>query len=160
MIEKYSKGMSLAEVVIAATVITVFMAALVGLYNFHMRVIFGSARQVKATFLAEEGLEAIKYLRNLSWSTYIAQTPVDTDLFIAWHNGKWTTTTDNIYIDGLFERKIVLSPVERNAQSNIVSSNGTLDPNVKKLTVTISWSDGAATTTRSVSTYITNLFDN
>jgi len=156
----FNKGMSLAEVVVAATVITVFVGALVGVYNLHMKVVFGGAKNVKAVFLAEEGLEAVKYLRNISWSTNIASLSTNTDYYLAWQNGKWESTTNNLYIDGLFERKFRLEPVSRNSQSDIVSSGGTTDPNILKLIVTVSWSDASATTTRAVSTYITNLFDN
>jgi type II secretory pathway pseudopilin PulG len=160
MITRVNKGVSLVEVIVSATIITVFLSALVSLYNLQMNVIFRSARQVKATFLAEESIEAVKYMRDVSWNSYISPLSSNVDYYLVWQSGKWDTTTTNTYIDGLFERKMTLFPVSRDAQSNIVSSGGTLDPNTKKLTTTISWREGSATSTKVVSTYVSNLFDN
>ncbi len=157
---KLDKGMSLAEIVIAATIITVFVAALAGVYNLHLKSIFSAPRQVKASFLNEEGIEALKYLRNLSWSTNIEPLSLETDYFLIWQNGRYELTTTNTYVDGLFERKVVLSEVLRDAESNIVESGGTPDSTIKKITVTTSWREGSATSTKHLITYMTNLFDN
>lgn len=157
---KYSYGMSLVEVVIAATVITVFMAALVGLYSLHMRVILSNPRQVKATFLAEETLEAVKYMRNVSWAENIAPLSLDTDYYLVWQSGKWSTSTENILIDDQFERRVVLEEVERGSNNDIVESGGTPDPDARKVTAYISWMEAGATTTKSISTYLTDLFEN
>lgn len=155
-----NRGMSLAEIVVAATIITVFVVALAGVYNLHLKSIFAAPRQVKASFLNEEGVEAVKYLRNLSWSTYIAPLSLETDYFLVWQNNRFEITTDNTYIDSLFERKVVLSEVLRDAQSNIVDAGGTPDANIRKVTVTTSWREGNATSTKHLTTYMTDLFDN
>lgn len=160
MIKFDNRGMSLAEVVIGASVITVFLSALVGLYNLQLKVIFSSAREVKAGFLDEEGQEAIKYLRNISWTNNIAPLTVGTTYHLVWQNGKWETGNTANYIDSLFDRAIVLEAVGRDGVSNIVASGGTADPNIRKVTVTTSWQEGPATSTRVISTYLTNLFDN
>mgnify|MGYP001600702618 FL=1 len=152
--------MSLAEVVIAATVITVFLTALVGLYNLQLKVIFGSARQIKAGFLGEEGQEGVKYLRNLSWSANIVPLTTGATYRLVWQEGKWAVTSSGAYIDGLYDRTIVFDSVERDAQSNIVSSGSTVDPNIRKVTVTTSWLERSATSTRVLTTYLVNLFDN
>ncbi|MEK7194327.1 MAG: hypothetical protein AAB660_01385 [Patescibacteria group bacterium] len=160
MIKFDKKGMSLAEVVIAATVITVFLTALVGLYNLHLKVIFSSARQIKAGFLGEEGQEGIKFLRNISWSINIAPLTTGATYRLAWEGGKWVVISTGGYIDGLYDRTIVFDSVQRDAQSNIVSSGGTVDPNIRKVTVTTSWLERTATSTRVLTTYLVNLFDN
>ena len=50
------------------------------------------------------------------------------------------------------ERKITLSDVYRNANMDIVSSGGTLDGKTRLITVSVSWSTGGTTTTKSIST--------
>lgn len=160
MIKKYNRGMSLVEIVVAATIITTFLGALVGVYTLHMKAIFGSAKQVKAVFLAEETMEALKYLRNVSWSQNIYNLSTNTDYFLVWQNNRWEITTTNTFIDSLFERKFVLEDGRRDAQNNIIESGGTADINIKKITVSVSWLEGQATTTKVLKTYMANIFDN
>lgn len=160
MKKSLNRGMSLAEVVIASTIITTFLVALVGVYSVHLRSIFGNSNLVKSSFLNHQSIEAIKFLRNVSWGENIAPLSLDTDYYLVWQNNRFELTTTNTFIDEKFERKVVLSQVLRDAQSNIVEVGGSIDPNIKKLVVTTSWSDRGATTTRSITTYIANLFDN
>jgi prepilin-type N-terminal cleavage/methylation domain len=156
----HRQGMSLVEVVVASTIITVFVVALIGVYNLHLKSIFAAPRQVKASFLNEEGVEAVKYLRNLSWGTHINPLSLETEYFLVWQNNRYELTTTNTYVDSLFERKIIFSEVLRDAQSNIVEVGGTVDSNIKKVVVTTSWREGSATSTKHITTYIADLFDN
>lgn len=160
MMKRLDRGITLAEVLIASSVITVFVVALVGVYNLHLKIIFGASEEIKASYLAEEGVEAIKFLRNDSWDLFISPLTIGSDHFITWQTDRWVTTGTNTYIDGLYERKIILNQVLRNSEDDIVESGGSVDDSARKVTVTVSWRDGNATSTKSVSTYITDIFDN
>jgi hypothetical protein len=155
-----SRGMSLAELVVVSAVIGVFLIAILGLYSLHMKVIFGSPRQVKATFLSEEGLEVVKYLRNVSWGANIATLPDNTDYYLVWQGGHWGISDTGSYVDGRYDRRVRFEAVYRDVNSNITISPGTLDPDTKKVVVTTSWTEGVSTSTKRVSTYLTDLFNN
>ena len=153
-------GLTLVEVMIATSIILVFLLALFGTHNMYLKTAFSGAKTVKAAYLAEEGIEVIRFLRDSSWETNILALSTAIDYSLVFESGLWRSTTTDVFIDDIFERKIVLSEVYRNSSAEIVSSGGTLDPDTRMITVIVSWGNGTATTTKSISTYITNLFDN
>ena len=157
--KKNQKGFGLLEIVIGLSLISVSFFALFLVSQMSLKVSGENLNIVKASFLAEEGLEAIRVFRDSGWDTYIGALNVDSDYYFEFNGITWLSTTTNAYIDGIFERKFVLSSVYRNAADDI-SVSGTPDPNTKKITVFISWLTRSGTTTRSISTYLSNLFEN
>jgi len=154
------KGFSLVEIVIVVSIFLVILIPFVGLLNLLGRSAVANTAKVQATFLEEEGLEAVRLLRDSSWGANIGSQISGAYFFLAFDGVNWTATTSNVYVDNMFERKVQVSDVYRNTNQDIVSSGGFLDSNTKKITVSVSWFDRGATTTRSLSTYITNLFNN
>lgn len=153
-------GLTLVEVLIATSVILAFLLVLFGVHNTYLKAVFSNGEIIKATELGEEGLEVIRFLRDSSWDTNIAPLAVDTDYFLVLNNGVWQATGTYTLIDGLFERKVRLGAVYRDANGNIVPSGGTLDPDSLLVNSSVSWQYRGATTTKSVSTYVVNIFDN
>lgn len=153
-------GLTLVEVLIATSIILVFLLALLGAHNLYIKTALSSGEVIKAAELAEESLEVMRFLRNSSWDTNIAPLSLDTNYYLVLGAGNWNVSTTNIFVDNLFERKVRLSAVSRDVNGDIVSSGGTLDPNTLLLVSLVSWRVGEATTTRSISTYITDLHDN
>jgi Tfp pilus assembly protein PilV len=161
MRKKYSSsGFSLVEAVVVVAVTLLILLGLSSALNLIFKLSISNTNKVQATFLEEEGLEIIRLLRDDSWSTKIVPWATGSNFYLHFNNVIWQATTTNIYINNLFERKVVLSNVYRDGSQNIVSSGGVLDPNTKKVTVFVSWANGPATTTRSLSTYLTNVFNN
>ena len=155
-----NRGLTLVEVLIATSIILVFMVALFGVHNLYLKTAFSNRSIVKAAQLAEEGLEAVRFLRDSSWDTNIASLSLDTDYYPAFTGGGWQITSAKTLLDGVYERKVRFSAVYRDASADIVVSGGTLDPNTLAVVSAVSWLNGAATTTKSISTYITDIFDN
>jgi hypothetical protein len=153
------KGLSLVEVLVASSIIIIFFIALVGIYNTYLKISRTNIYSIKAGYLAEEGIEAIKSLRDISWNNNIAPLSTNSDLYLTFSGGRWVSTTTNTYIDGGFERKINISEVNRDpSNGDIVSSGGTLDSGTRLVTVTVSWLYKNSTSTRVMATYITNLY--
>ncbi len=150
----YNKGMSLLEVVIGSAVL-LSLVSLIAVYGVHLRIALSTTPKMEAVLLAEEGLEAVRFMRDSGWSTKIATLTSNTPYYLYLSGSGWVSTTTNTYIDSIFERKFILSDVYRNGTSDIVSS-GTLDANTKKVSVSVSWSDHGATTTTALYTYLTN----
>ena len=156
----HKRGVSLVEVVITVSVFLVVILGLVGSFTYAVKTSLENADKVKATFLAEEGLEAMRLLRDTSWSQNIAGHVSGSSFYLSFDGANWSSTSSSAYIDGTFDRKLTINDVYRNSSEDIVSSGGTLDPNTKLVTAQVSWNYKGATSTRSLSTYLTNLFSN
>jgi len=145
---------------VVASIILVFVVALFGAYAFYLRISFENLHRAQATFIAEEGIESIKILRDQSWSEKIALIPFGETYRITWNEGLVELALGASYIDGMFDRTIVFEEVGRDSNGDIVEQGGTPDEGTRKLTVNISWFSRNATTTKSMSTYVTDLFGN
>ncbi|MCX6701945.1 MAG: prepilin-type N-terminal cleavage/methylation domain-containing protein [Candidatus Zambryskibacteria bacterium] len=156
----YKKGFTLIEVVVGSAVCLVVLVGLLSAFTVTLKLSLANTSKVQASFLEEEGLEAVRILRDNGWNTNIASQSSGVPFYLTFSGGTWQVTTTNIYIDGIFERKITLTNVYRGANQDIVSSGGVLDAKTRKATVSVAWSSGGATTTKSISTYFTNIFNN
>lgn len=154
------KGATLIEALIATSIIMAFLVALVSVHNTYLSSSFSDLFEVKATYLAEEGIEAVKGLRDTSWTDNISSQANNISYYLTFSNGAWELTTSPLLIDSKFSRIITFSAVNRSSSSDIVTSGGTSDPNTKKVTVVVSWPLGGTTATRSIEAYITNIFSN
>lgn len=158
---KFRKGFTIVEAVVATSIVLVIVSSLVVVNNSYIKIAFSGVKKVKATLLAEETIEVVKLLRDQSWIANIVGTPVDTNRFLSYNSGLnfWATTTDNIFVDSLYERKFILENVYRDGNNDIASS-GTLDGDARLVTATVSWLEKGATSTKTISTYIFNLLGN
>lgn len=154
---KRDMGFTLIEAVISVAVVSVVLMSVAGISTFLSKASFENTAKIQAAFLAEEGLEVMRILRDDDWTTNIASQSAGVPFFLIFNSGSWQKTTEVFLIDGVFERSVVLTDVYRDGSFDIVSSGGTLDPNTKKFTVSVSWFSGGATTTRSLSTYLAKL---
>jgi len=161
------KGFSLVEVLIGAMIITVAVVSIIGAYGFFLRAELRSVRTVQATYLLDSGVEAVRYMRDLNWDNnigtlsnntnyYLINTASSTSPYYVWK----ATTTKQIF-DGIFERTFKLESVYRSStSSDIVLTGGLISTSTCKLTITVSWPDTSGeTTTKSLSTYLTNLYE-
>ncbi len=161
--EKYlfRAGFGLVEAVIGIALISVFLVGITAVARFSSRLVFSAESELQATFLLEEGVDAVKGLRDASWTSNIAPLFIDTDYWLQFGGNAWALTPSvKPFIDGRFDRRVKVFTVLRDSSDDIVVSGGTADPNTKKITVSVSWFDRGATTTETASTYISNLFSN
>ena len=159
MIRKNQKsGFSILEIVIATAIISISLFSLMAVSRISLEIVQQSANRVKAGFLLEEGVEAIKILRDSGWSANIAPLSAGAVYYLDFNNNTWQATTTNIYIDGILERSFRIEDVYRDSNDDIASF-GFLDSGTKKVSVSVSWKEKTGTTTKSISTYITNLFN-
>ncbi len=162
---KFKKGFSLVEVLISAFILSVSAAAILNAYSYLIRAELGSTKYLKASYLLDEGVEGARYLRDRSWTNYIRTLSTTTTYYLYASTSagitNWQTTTTKQTYDGIFERKITFANVGRDANQNIVASGGTVDANMMKVSVSVSWpGTNRSTTTQRVSTYIANFYNN
>lgn len=149
------------EVIIASAIISLLIGALIGATNSYLKTSIRNTSNVKAGYLLEEGVEALKVIRDRGYTTYITTLTNNTTYYLYWNGTIWTATTTSSAIDSEFFRTITLDAVYRDGSSDIANS-GSLDTGTRKATVTVSWIDNTtqATTSKSLVTYITNLLSN
>lgn len=154
-------GFGLVEAVVGVAVLGAFLAGIIAVAQFSLRLVASAGAELQAVSLLEEGVDAVRGLRDASWTSGIAPLALNADYWLRFSSVAWTlTSSPQPFIDGRFDRRIQVAQVLRDANDDIVSSGGSIDPNTKKITVSVSWFERGATTTQALSTYITNLFNN
>ena len=154
----FKKGFSLAEAVVVAAIASSFIVVLSYVNTNYLNYAYSQSSLIQANFLAEESLEAMRFLRDKSWSANIASLTPGQDYFLYWNGSTWSATTTTQTPSG-FWRTIKVENVYRDSGDNI-SSSGTLDPGTKLVTASVSWSLKGATTTKQFQTYLANVFNN
>ncbi len=153
------KGISLVEVIIASSIISVSMIYISNVYGNFLTLSLENTDKVQAVFLLDEGVEAAKTMRNYAWSS-IASSTSATDYYLVWQSARWQSTTTPVIIDNKFIRKFTVSDVFRDASTlNIVTSGGVLNTDSKLVTFDVSWNYKGATSSKQISFYIFNLYE-
>lgn len=155
----YEKGISIVEVVIASAIISVSMISITNVYGNFLTLSLANTEKVQAVFLLDEGVEALKTMRNYSWSS-VASSTVSTDYYLTWQNSRWQSTTTPVIVDNKFIRKFRVENVYRDATTlNIVNSGGVLNNDSKIVNLDVSWDYKGATSSKQISFYIFNLYE-
>ena len=156
------QGFGLIEVLVGVTIIVVGILALNTAYTTYIKYALANQSNSQAAFLGEEAMEGTTFLRDKGWTSYIAPLSTTTTYYLNFTGGYWNlTSTAQPYVDSQFLRTIAITDVKRDSSTyNIVSTGGIYDPNTKQITSTISYYQGHATTTQTMSTYITNIYNN
>lgn len=150
------KGNSLIEVVVGAAILSMVSLAFWGAFStlgrFHEKDMYS----IKGTLLAEEGIEALRFIKGLGWSN-ISSIPAGQTKYLAPSANTWSISATPEIVDGVFYRFFQVLPVQRNASDDIVSVNGVVDPDIRLIDVSVSWFLRGATTTAEYKSYITNI---
>ena len=148
-------GFGLLEIVVGVTVISVSFFGLMSVSQISLRLVEKGAQNIQAAFLIEEGIEAVKFLRDSGWNANIAPLNLNTDYYFSFNNSMWLATTSQIIIDGVYERYFTVEEVYRDANDDIVPS-GTQDPDTLAILVRVSWQERGRTHTVEIASYLTN----
>ena len=158
-------GFGLIEILVSSAVITVSLVALVVATQLSYKIIAENSKKVRAEFLAEEGVEAARTMRDQSWSSNISARASGTSYYplFATSTNLWSLNeAGSEPLDGIFTPTITLEDVyRRNSDDAIVSSTSpeskTLDQGTREVISKVLWGDGKEVEIR---TYITDLFQN
>ena len=153
--QKTQSGVALVEILIGAAIITVGVLAINASFSTYIQYALANEKNTEAVYVLQEGLEVMTYFRDESWLN-ISGLSTTTPYYLIFNGTNFATTTTPQYIDGLFLREITISDLNRDASDDI-SGTGTYDPNIKQITSTVSYWQGHATTTKSISVYLSKL---
>jgi Tfp pilus assembly protein PilV len=156
-----NKGISIVEVVVATTIMLVAVVSIVSLFGGLTSLAVKNAPKVQAAMLLEEGVEALRIMRDAVWTANINNLSNSTTYRLVWQNSRWQATTTAIKIDSFFDRTFTFAAVNRDPTSyDIVTSGGTLDTGTRLVTLNVAWFDGTATSTRTLQFNLYNSFNN
>ncbi|MDP3762853.1 MAG: type II secretion system protein [bacterium] len=156
------KGFGLLEIVIAVAIVGGALWALASVFLLAERAQELSREKLQAVFLAEEGLEVSRYLRDSGWNSNIAPLLTSTDYYLNFNaaTSQWTTTvTAPAAIDGIFSRSFRIENVLRDSGDNIAPS-GTNDPETRKIIMKVAWSFQQSSENVSLEAYLMDIFNN
>lgn len=148
----------MVEIVVGAAVLSTALLGIATFFQSALVVSGTTGAAIRGDYLLEEGVEAVKLLRDESYAANLSQFSTTTPTYLTWNGTIWATSTTNVYIDGMFERNILAGDVVRDVNGDIAAA-GTFDPNTKLITVTVAWQARGATTTKTIQTYIMNIFN-
>ena len=160
--DNMGKGISLIEVIVGATIISVVLLSLGAVAQFSIGASKISTERLQAVFLASETIEALKTMRDSNWTTRLAPLTAGNTYYLLFVNDHYETTTiQPALIDGKFNRYFILESVNRDSSTNdIVTSGGTNDPDTKLVKAAVEWTSRGITKIETVKTYIMDIFNN
>ncbi len=157
---KSNKGIGLIEILVAISIISVALVSLMGLFSNYIKIAQHQEKNIEAINLAEESIEAIRAIRDESWTNLS-----DLTLGAIYHPAKQGTPQKWLLALGTetindFLREIFFENALRDVSGNIVESGGAADPDTKKITSTVCWNSQTSCTEAkdkiTLITYISN----
>lgn len=154
----YNRGLSVVEVMLGlalfAVILLFIFETLTVFFQNHSRVL----ERTQAVYLAEEGQESLRYLRDEDWNTLDGLT-TGTTYYLAVSTTTIDATTTAEIIDGKFTRSFVLWPAHRDGDDDLVASTtagASPDGGGFISVVNITWGSGEQVQLKSL---LTNLHD-
>lgn len=144
-----ASGIALVEVLLAVAIITV-----IGVAVSYSIISYTTAREslltdVKTAYLAEEGYELMRALRNDDWSTF-ESLALDTPLFLSVSTSTIAIAGGSEVIDGTHSRQVILREVWRDSDDDITASTtvgASIDLDLRQVEVTVGGPSGTTTFT-------------
>ncbi len=166
---KFKRGFTIIEVIIACSIITITVFTLMSAASKGIELSGRSLRQTQANTLLEEGVEAVKTIRDDSWVT-ISALSLDTPYYLFYdiNTNKWSlsgsmdtpiSSIPSYPIDDIFSRQVVFSEVYRNNDDDIDEDGSNLDDGIKKVTVTVSWYSSGSQVSKDLVFYLADIFN-
>jgi len=128
-------GQSLIEVIIAVSLLVIFATGAVVAVLGSFVASRLAEEETQAAYLATEGLEAVKSIRDQNWNGL-----TNNNHGLSNANGFWEFLGESdMDTSEKYTRVITISDVERDTNGDIVQSGGTIDPDTKKAVAEVSW---------------------
>lgn len=183
-LNKKQSGFMIIEILVAASIIAMSVLAASNVAQKSINVSRQAFHSAQAAFLLEEGAEVTRVMRDNAWSNLSGLTsgteyyPMYCKTGDSYSDSKcqsysvsapWTLVpmnnsspyflTNQSANVGRFIRKVVVSDVYRDSTTqDIVASGGVLDTGTKLVTITVSWAQGSATVSKTLSFYLADIF--
>lgn len=135
---KQSRGITIVEALVGLSILAVVLVFIVQTQTIFFASSGRALDVTQATYLAEEGQEFVRYLRDEDWAQ-LSGLANDTDHYFDVDAANISITTTPEVVNDTFTRSFSLSSLERDVNDDFVESGGTSDGGGRVVTVTISW---------------------
>lgn len=154
-----TRGTGLLEVVIGAAIVSVVLAFSIGTVNSFFSTGKKNADRIRAAYLAQEGVEALRFIRDSGWAN-IEVIPEDTVRYLDIDADTIAVTASPETLEG-FTRTIVIRDVYRaTSGDDIVASTSpadkAIDPGTKLAEVTVASAERGISVTMGM--YLMNIW--
>ena len=150
----HNRGITVIEALLGIAIIALVLVFV----SQTMTLFFNSSGDVrektKALYLAEEGIEVLRYIRDEDWNEVDVLTQGATYYFDIATTTLATTTTPEV-IDGIYTRSFTVENTERDGNNDFVETGGTDDTGGRVVTVDVAWGSESV----SLSSILTNIQD-
>lgn len=143
----HTKGIVLVEVVIGIGIVAVVTVAIGLSITTYLNARNALLDDVKAVYLAEEGYELIRALRNDNWTTF-ESLAIDIEHYLAVGTSSLAFTATPEVIDTNFERLFYLRDVYRDTNDDITASTtsgASVDSGMREVEVHVGGPNGTTT---------------
>ena len=151
------RGMGMLEVVVAVSIVTVVLVFFSNTFVQFINTGKQVSEKTQALYLAEEGLELMRFVRDNNWADISTLTSGTSYALVLSPTSIGITTSPEV--SGIFRRTFVVSNVYRNASSDDIVASTTVgavaDTQAKYVTMNVGW--GSPTSTISLTTVLTHL---
>lgn len=127
-------GQSLVELLVTIAIASVMIPAVFAGFITTRQGKVQQGERFAATLLMQEAQDVVRIVRDRDWTSFAVNGTYHPEVL----DGRWELVTGPETIDAL-TRTITIVNVSRNADGDIVSSGGTVDPSTKLVTITVSW---------------------
>jgi len=132
--KNFQRGQSLVELLVAIAISMLIVPALLTGLVASQDGKAQLAQRSQGILLLKETDEAIRNIRENGWTTFA----INGTYHPQKSGSTWILANGSETINGI-TRSIVIGDVQRDANGNIVSSGGTIDPSTKSVITTVSW---------------------
>ena len=146
----------MVEILVAVSIIAIAVIAATTVTQKAVQVSRMAFHTSQATFLLEEGAEAVRILRDNGWTNISALDP-GTAYYPVFSSGTWTLS-DTPNTVGIFTRTVSVASVTRDNITKDIAGSGTDDPGTKLVTISVSWQEGGTVMEKMLRFYILDNF--
>ncbi len=152
-----TQGVTIVEVIIGISIfalVAIFVMQTLAVYFANANV---TQQKVRAVYLAEEGQEVMRYLRDSDWNTF-SDLAFDTIYYLDVATTTLATTSVPQIIDNTYTRSVVLHQAYRNSDDDLVASTtagASVDSGSRIVITNVEW----AGNTVSLEALLANIFN-
>ena len=113
-VKKSQKGFGLVEIIVGLSILSISFFSLMLVARNISRLSSSTTRSLQSVFLLEEGLEAVRSIRDRGWTANIANlslSPAKYYLNYSTTTSRWTATTTPQIVDSVFWRTFIIESV-------------------------------------------------
>lgn len=145
------RGFGIIEIIVAVSIFVIIAATgtITVLHAFSVNRL--GDEETEATLFAQEGIEAVRSIKNQDWNNLTTGIYGLSNLSDSWVFSGLSNTA------GKFTREVVVSEVQRDGSGDIVESAGVVDDDTRRITSTVTWNFSPARSNLvELATYLTN----